>query len=149
MQQFVWLIGVASMASVLVTMIGPDRVRRMLSGDILIGPADRLDCSPDAEPPIYDVPADALFGWMLETIGADEGVEWRERDPGALYARAVVYSPVVKFPITAHLFAVPVDKNSSTLVLFATAGMGSYDQNFKRMQVKRWLKEIDTIPRAA
>lgn len=161
-----WIIGLPTLAIVAFFLAGPDRVWRTFTGpadmgamsietlvrtgkpnDALIGPANALPLPPDAEPPVFAVPAQELFRHLIAQVEATDTVTWVEQNDEALYARALTFSSLMRFPDTNHIWALPVDETHSTLVLYAAAKLGQSDLGKNRERLDAWLNLLSGIPR--
>lgn len=161
-----WIIGMLSLVIVAFFLVGPDRVWQMTTGpadmgamtletltrtgkpnDALIGPADALPMAPDVESPVFAVPAEELFQQIIARIEATGTVTWVEQNDGALYARALTFSPLMRFPDTNHIWVAPVDETHATLVLYAAAKLGQSDLGKNRERLDGWIDLLSDIAR--
>lgn len=118
--------------------------------DALLGPAEALSVRADAQTPVFDVPPTELFETLLARIDAAQSIRWVERDPTGLYARGITRSPLMKFPDTSHIWALPSgdDQTKSSLVLYAAAQLGHSDLGKNRQRLDSWLGLLDDLPKA-
>ena len=167
MRMLAWLLGLALVALVAFLLIGPERVWRTLAGDPDMGrqhlgsiertgkPNDALLVPPSAAAtpgteviPAFAVDADTLFSTLIGRVDATGTVRWVERDPEARYARALTFSPVMKFPDTNHIWVVPQEDGTSALYLYATAQLGQSDLGKNRQRLLGWVDLLDDLPHA-
>lgn len=166
MRAAIGLVILAGLAAAALFVIGPQRVWETVAGDpdsgplvietiertgrpndALLGPADLLPVQPDAETPVYAIPAPALFARLIDAIQEEGAVTWVERDPVGLYARALTFSPRLRFADVNHVWVVPMEGQTSTVVFYAAAHMGYSDMGKNRERLDEWLSLIDDVPR--
>lgn len=160
-----WLVATALAVTVAFFLVGPERVWRLAFGSPDLGrqhleslqrtgrPNDALfvpagDARPDAEAIApFAVDADTLYSTLIGRIDATGRVAWVERDPATRYARALTWSPVMRFPDTNHIWVVPLGEDRSALYLYAAAKLGHSDLGKNRERLAGWLGLLDDLPR--
>lgn len=161
-----WIIGLLIVAIIAFFLVGPDRIWKATSGpsdlgamtletlartgkpnDALIGPADALPLSPDAQTPVFAVTAEQLYRQIIARIDATGTVTWANQNEEALYARALTFSSLMRFPDTNHIWVLPVDETHATLVLYAAAKLGQSDLGKNRERLDSWLSLLADLPR--
>lgn len=161
-----WIIGLPTLAIVAFFLAGPDRVWRTFTGpadmgalsidtlvrtgkpnDALIGPASALPLPPDAQSPVFALSAQELFRQLTARIESTNTVSWVEQNDEALYARALAFSSLMRFPDTNHIWVLPVDETHSTLALYAAAKLGHSDLGKNRERLDYWLSLLSDLPR--
>lgn len=166
MTYLIWILGLLVAATIAFFLVGPERVWQATNGpadmgpmtletlvrtgkpnDALIGPADALPMTPDANAPVFAVPADELFGQIIAQVEATGTVTWVEQNDAALYARALTFSSLMRFPDTNHIWVLPVDETHATLVLYAAAKLGQSDLGKNRERLDAWLDLLSDVPR--
>jgi uncharacterized protein (DUF1499 family) len=160
-----WIIGLLALAILAFFLAGPDRVWQTLTGsadmgpltletlmrtgkpnDALIGPASALPVPPDATAPVFAIPAEELFATLISRINSSETITWAEQDSANFYARALTFSPLMRFPDTSQIWVLPVDDTHATLVLYAAAKLGHSDMGKNRERLESWLSLLSDLP---
>lgn len=161
-----WTLGLLALVIIAFFLVGPDRVWQTFTGpadmgaqtletltrtgkpnDALIGPADALPLTPDAGTPVFAVPAQELFAQLIARVEATGTVTWAEQNDEQLYARALTFSSLMRFPDTNHIWVVPLDETHATLVLYAAAKLGQSDLGKNRERLDGWLDLLSDLPR--
>ncbi|MBV6658220.1 MAG: DUF1499 domain-containing protein [Devosiaceae bacterium] len=160
-----WLMGAILVAIIAFFLVGPERIWRTVAGDPDMGrletsnivrtgkPNDALLVPPfAADLPdtqtigAYAVPPDELFSTLIGRIEATGAVRWVERDTEGLYARALTFSPVMKFPDTNHIWVVATEDGGSALFLYAAAQLGQSDLGMNRKRLESWVALLADQP---
>lgn len=163
----IWFIVIAGLAIGGLFLIGPQQIWQTVLGDpdagrieldqlqrsgrpndALIGPADQLTIVPDAETPTFGIPAPALYARLVAAIQEEGVVTWVERDPVGLYARAITYSPRLRFADVNHIWVLPREGQTSAVILYSAAHMGYSDMGKNRERLDGWLQLLQDVPLA-
>lgn len=161
-----WVFAIVLIAGATFFLIGPQRVWEMTVGDPDMGamtldsiqrtgkPNDALFVPPSfASTPdsivvgTFAVEAGTLYTTLIARIEALGGVTWVEQNADARYARALTFSPMLRFPDTNHIWVTEEGDGTSGLALYAAAQMGTSDVGKNKARLESWLALLDDLPR--
>ncbi|MEM6381702.1 MAG: DUF1499 domain-containing protein [Pseudomonadota bacterium] len=148
--------------------VGPQTVWRTLAGDpdtgrlaladiartgkpndALLAPETATPIPPDRVAPVFAVAAPVLFQTVIDRVEAQSSVTWAEKDPEGLYARAVTFSPTLRFPDVNHIWVVADGDASASIAFYAAAQLGHSDLGKNRQRLETWLGLLDDVPKRA
>ena len=139
--QRVWLLVAGEPDTGRVTLESLERTGR--PNDALIAPEGRTALTPDAQPPVFNLPPERLYAELVSLLEGQTGIDWAEQDETDRYLRFVTYSPTLRFPDLHHVWVLETDsEETSTLALYAGAQLGQSDLGKNRARLDQWLTEL-------
>jgi len=118
--------------------------RRTNPNDALICPRDICpQAQPDAEPPVFPVPADRLRSLVSEVALAEPGTSLLDRGPRQ--DRYLVRTRLMRFPDTVVVEVFDRGEDASTLALYSRSQIGRSDFGVNRRRLERWVARISTL----
>jgi len=118
--------------------------RRSTPNDALICPRDIcLQAQPDAEPPVFPVPAARLRSLVSEVALAEPGTSLLDRGPEQ--DRYLVRTRLMRFPDTVVIQVMERGEMRSTLALYSRSQVGSSDFGVNKRRLARWVERIGTL----
>ncbi len=110
----------------------------------LAGPAD-LGAIATISAPVYPVPALKLYD-AVQQVAASEPRSYRlDQYPAQMQAAWVIRSATANFPDIVEAEVIPLDAQSSTLILYSHSIYGASDFGVNAKRVKDWLAQLTTI----
>jgi uncharacterized protein (DUF1499 family) len=118
--------------------------RRTTPNDALICPRDICpQAQPDAEPPVFPVPAARLRSLVSEVALAEPGTSLLDRDPQQ--DRYLVRTRFMRFPDTVVVQVFDRGQDASTLALYSRSQIGRSDFGVNRRRLERWVARIGAL----
>lgn len=153
------VIGVPALAAAAFFMVGREKTWLLIAGDPDLGPYDfdvlkrrktpndALMCSPglcdekaDGKLPVFDGPPETVMKKIEAKIGSSGDILQRVDDgSNPAYARYVTFTPLMRFPDTTDIQAVPLEGGKTGLRAYARAKLGKSDGGTNKARLKRWL----------
>ncbi len=104
--------------------------------DYLVCPADLCTTKPDAEAPIFNVPAKKLLRAILDLIPEDiEGEE-------DFAFRFVAKTPLMRYPDTISIRILAIDDKHSTIAIYSRSLIGYSDMGANKARVESLLSRL-------
>jgi hypothetical protein len=122
--------------------------RRTSPNDALACPAGLCKANADMVPPVFAIDAAGLRAAVSEALQTESHVTRVASDEATLTDRYVQLTPLMRYPDTIVVRAVPLANGCSTLALYSRSKFGHSDLGANKARLERWLGKI-TAPRAA
>ncbi|UEM18752.1 DUF1499 domain-containing protein [Skermanella mucosa] len=105
-------------------------------------PGTTPKAAPDAESPVFPVPAERLRDAMLALAGEAPRTALLERSPDGMRMLLVQRSAVLRFPDYIDVAILPAGDGGSTVAIYSRSRFGYSDMGVNRRRVEAWLAEL-------
>ncbi|WP_158045985.1 DUF1499 domain-containing protein [Skermanella pratensis] len=105
-------------------------------------PGTTPKAGPDAESPVFPVPAERLRDAMLALVEEAPRTALLERSPDGMRMLLVQRSAVLRFPDHIDVAILPAGDGGSTVAVYSRSRFGYSDMGVNRRRVEGWLAEL-------
>ena len=112
-----------------------------------VAPEPATDSEPNAEAPVYDLPAEALASELDALIMSAPRTKRLAQSEGGLWATYLQRSRVMGFPDYISVRVIPRGEDAATLAIFSRSRFGRSDLGVNRARVENWLAGLAEFAR--